>query len=74
MKGAASILSAGLRITSTFRKRSYPMSFFCASFPYKYKDMGLELTPLVRKNPEVERLLLKEISLHGVNPLKLKNA
>jgi len=36
--------------------------------------MDLELTPLVRKNPEVERLLLKKLSLHGVNPLKLKNA
>jgi hypothetical protein len=37
--------------------------------------MGLELTPHIRKKfPEVEKLLLQELSSHGINPLKLNNA
>ena len=48
--------------------------FLCIG-PYEYKDMGLELTPLmVKKMPEVEKLLLQELSSHGINPLKLNNA
>jgi hydrogenase maturation protease len=48
--------------------------FLCIG-PYGYKDMGLELTPLMRKKmPEVEKLLLQELSSHGINPLKLNNA
>jgi hydrogenase maturation protease len=52
-----------------------PDVVFLCIVPYEYKDMGLELTPLMRKKfPQMESLLLKELSLHGVNPLKLKNA
>jgi hydrogenase maturation protease len=48
--------------------------FICVA-PYKYKDMGLELTPSIRnKFSDVEKLLLKELSLHGVQPLKLNHA
>ena len=48
--------------------------FLCV-VPYEYKDMGLELTPLMRKKiPEVEKFLLKELSCHDINPLKFNNA
>jgi hydrogenase maturation protease len=50
------------------------VTFLCI-VPYKYKDMGLELTPSIRnKFSDVERLLLKELSLRGVKPLKLNHA
>jgi hydrogenase maturation protease len=52
-----------------------PECIFLCIVPYKYKDMGLELTPSIRnKFSDVERLLLKELSSHGVMPLKLNHA
>ncbi|HVO65393.1 MAG TPA: HyaD/HybD family hydrogenase maturation endopeptidase [Syntrophales bacterium] len=52
-----------------------PDVIFLCVVPYEYKDMGLELTPLMRKKiPEVEKLLLQELSAHGINPMKLNNA
>ena len=52
-----------------------PEVIFLCIVPYKYKDMGLELTPsIINKFSDVERLLLKELSLHGVKPLKLNHA
>ena len=52
-----------------------PECIFLCIVPYKYKDMGLELTPSIRKKfSAVARLLLKELSSHGVKPLKLKHA
>jgi len=52
-----------------------PEVIFLCIVPYKYKEMGLELTPSIRKKfSAVERLLLKELSLHGVKPLKLNHA
>jgi hydrogenase maturation protease len=52
-----------------------PDVIFLCIVPYEYKDMGLELTPLmVKKMPEVEKLLLQELSSHGINLLKLNNA
>ena len=52
-----------------------PECIFLCIVPYKYKDMGLELTPAIRKKfSDVERLLSRELSLYGVKPLKLKHA
>jgi hydrogenase maturation protease len=52
-----------------------PDVIFLCIVPYEYKDMGLELTPHIRKKfPEVEKLLLQELSSHGINLLKLNNA
>ena len=52
-----------------------PECIFLCIVPYKYEDMGLELTPAIRKKfSDVERLLLRELSLYGVKPLKLKHA
>jgi hydrogenase maturation protease len=52
-----------------------PEVIFLCIVPYKYKDMGLEMTPSIRKKfLDVERILLKELSLLGVKPLKLNNA
>ncbi|MBZ5623269.1 MAG: HyaD/HybD family hydrogenase maturation endopeptidase [Acidobacteriia bacterium] len=52
-----------------------PDVIFLCIVPYEYKDMGLEMTPHIRKKfPEVEKLLLKELCSHGINPLKLNNA
>jgi hydrogenase maturation protease len=52
-----------------------PEVIFLCIVPYKYKDMGLELTPSIRKKfSDVERLLLKELSSHGVTPLKSNHA
>ena len=52
-----------------------PECVFLCIVPYKYKDMGLELTPAIRKKfSDVERLLLRELSLHGVQPRKLDHA
>jgi hydrogenase maturation protease len=52
-----------------------PECIFLCIVPYKYKDMGLELTPAIRnKFPDVERLLLKELSIRGVTPSKLNHA
>ncbi|HYA14978.1 MAG TPA: HyaD/HybD family hydrogenase maturation endopeptidase [Syntrophales bacterium] len=52
-----------------------PDVIFLCVVPYEYKDMGLELTTLMRKKiPEVEKLLLQELSVHGINPMKLNNA
>jgi len=52
-----------------------PDVIFLCIVPYEYKDMGLELTPPMRKKfPDVEKLLLQELSCHGINPLKLNNA
>jgi hydrogenase maturation protease len=52
-----------------------PDVIFLCVVPYEYKDMGLELTPPMRKKfPDVEKLLLKELSCHDINPLKLNHA
>ncbi len=52
-----------------------PECIFLCVVPFKYKDMGLELTsPMRKKISTVERLLLKELSLDGVNLLKSTNA
>ena len=52
-----------------------PEVIFLCVVPDKYGDMVLELTPLMKeKFPEVERLLLKELSLKGVNLLKSAHA
>jgi hydrogenase maturation protease len=52
-----------------------PEVIFLCIVPNKYKDMGLELTPSIRNRfSAVERLLLRELSLHGVKPLKLNHA
>jgi hydrogenase maturation protease len=52
-----------------------PDVVFLCIVPYKYKDMGLDLTPLMKKKfPEVEKLLLRELSLHGIQPLKSNDA
>ena len=52
-----------------------PEVIFICIVPYKYKDMGLELTPSIRKKfSAVARLLLRELSSHGVKPLKLNHA
>jgi len=52
-----------------------PEVIFLCIVPYKYKDMGLELTPSIRKKfYAVARLLLKELSSYGIKPLKLNHA
>ena len=52
-----------------------PECIFLCIVPHKYKDMGLELTPSIRKKfSTVERLLLKELSSDGVNLLKSTHA
>ena len=52
-----------------------PEVIFLCIVPHEYKDTGLELTPLMRKKfSDVERLLLKELSLNGVNLLKSTHA
>ncbi len=52
-----------------------PECIFLCVVPFKYKDMGLELTsPMRRIFSTVERLLLKELSLDGVNLLKSTHA
>jgi hydrogenase maturation protease len=52
-----------------------PDVIFLCIVPYEYKDMGLELTPLMQeKFPEVEKLLLQELSRYGIKPLKIHNA
>ena len=52
-----------------------PEVVFLCIVPQEYKDTGLELTPFMRgKFPEVERLLLKELSSEGVNLLKSAHA
>ncbi len=52
-----------------------PEVVFLCIVPNEYKDTGLELTPLMRdKFSDVERLLLKELSLNGVNLLKSAHA
>ena len=52
-----------------------PECIFLCIVPFKYKDMGLELSPSIRNRfSEVERLLLAELSLCGVQPLKLNHA
>ena len=52
-----------------------PECIFLCIVPYKYKDMGLELTTSIRRKfSVVEKFLLKELSLYGVKPLKLNHA
>jgi hydrogenase maturation protease len=52
-----------------------PECIFLCIVPYKYKDMGLELTAAIRnKFSAVEKFLLRELSLYGVTPLKLNHA
>lgn len=52
-----------------------PECIFLCIVPHKYKDMGLKLTPSMRnKFSTMERLLLKELSLDGVNLLKSTHA
>ncbi|MGO9138972.1 MAG: HyaD/HybD family hydrogenase maturation endopeptidase [Syntrophales bacterium] len=52
-----------------------PECIFLCIVPYKYKDMGLEMTPSIRKKfSAVEKFLLRELSLYGVKPLKLNHA
>ncbi|MGZ6291272.1 MAG: HyaD/HybD family hydrogenase maturation endopeptidase [Syntrophales bacterium] len=52
-----------------------PECIFLCIVPYKYKDMGLELTPSIRNRfSDVEKLLLKELFSCGVTPLKLNHA
>ena len=52
-----------------------PECIFLCIVPYKYKDMGLELTPVIRnKFSDMEGFLLRELSLQGVQPLKLNHA
>jgi hydrogenase maturation protease len=52
-----------------------PDVIFLCVVPCEYKDMGLELTPLMRnKFSEVEQLLLKELSCLDISPLKLNHA
>jgi len=52
-----------------------PEVIFLCIVPLEYKDTGLELTALMRqKFSDMERLLLKELSLDGVNLLKSAHA
>jgi Ni,Fe-hydrogenase maturation factor len=52
-----------------------PEVVFLCIVPYEYRDMGLELTPLMKeKFPEVEKLLLQELSHYGIKPLDIHDA
>lgn len=52
-----------------------PECIFLCVVPHKYKDIGLKLTPLMRKKfSAVELLLLKELSSDGINLLKSAHA